>query len=94
MRTFSTGAIVAICLAAQVSAGLLTSDPSDSRLECGSKRARMVVDVSEDGIVFPDDNARCREINDDSMGDQKNEFLKPDSSDGGAAAERLSIVPS
>ena len=69
-------------------AGLMTSEEGDQRAKCGLRTARMIVNGSEDSVIFPEDMTNCRELDGEAGRDSKNDPLPLEPADGSAGSER------
>ena len=88
MKNLAISAILMILVAAPVSAGLMISEEGDQRARCGLKTARMIVNGSEDSVIFPEDVTNCRELDGEAGGDSKNDTLPTEPANGSAGSER------
>ena len=88
MKSFAVSIIFVTLVAAPASAGLITSEEGDQRAQCGLSAARMIVNGSEDSVIFPEDVTNCRELDGEAGGDSKNDSAPPEPADGSAGSER------
>ena len=88
MKILSISAILLISLAAPARAGMMTGDEGDQRAQCGLTAARMIVTGPEDGVIFPEDATRCRDLEGDAGSDSNNDSSRLDPASASAGSER------
>ena len=87
MKALSISAIVLTLVTAPASAGLMTSEEGDQQARCGLKSARMIVNGSEEIVIFPEDVTNCRELDGEAGNDSKNDSLRFEPANSSAGSE-------
>lgn len=82
MKSFAISILFMTLVAAPVSAGLMTSEEGDQRAQCGLKTARMIVNGSEDSVIFPEDVTHCVELEGEAGGESNVDSLRPEPANG------------
>ncbi len=88
MKSLSISVIVVTLVAAPVSAGLMTSEEGDQRPQCGLRAVRMIVNGTEDSVIFPEDVTNCRELDGEAERESKIDSLPLKPADGLTGSER------
>jgi hypothetical protein len=88
MKSFAISIIFVTLVAAPVSAGLMTSEDGEQRAQCGLRAARMIVNGTEDSVLYPEDVTQCRELDGEADGESKIDSLPLVPADGSAGSER------
>lgn len=88
MKNLVISVILTTLAAAPVSAGLMTSEEGDQRAQCGLRAVRMIVNGSDDSVIFPEDATNCGEPNGEAGSESKIDSLPLGPADGSAGSER------